>query len=377
MSGTSLDGIEAVLVNIDESENQVLKMDLLAWESIIYPEELKARLIRLLPPNRGSIEELAYMNFYLGQKYAEAALKVIEKAHLSTAEVDLIGSHGQTICNLPKGGDEFSPHSRLQIGDISVIAVRTGITTVGDFRAADVAAGGEGAPLIPYFDYHMFRSPNKNRVILNIGGISNVTYLPAKAGLEDIRGFDTGPGNMLLDGLMRLLSKGRESFDRDGRAAAQGRPYPELLRKMMSHPFIHKAPPKSTGREEFGEGFLKEIMKESRNYNLSGDDLIATATAFTAEAIAYNCRRFLGPIDEMIISGGGAFNKTLLAMIKERLAGVRVTTTEEYGIPIKAKEAMGFALLAYQAFHRRPNNVPSVTGAKYPVIMGKIAWGRR
>lgn len=376
MSGTSLDSIDAALVNIEDNGNQV-KMDLLALESIPYSEELKDKLNRLLPPNRGSVEELAYMHFYLGKKLAEAAFQVIEKAHLSPSEVSLIGSHGQTICNLPQGEGEFSPHSRLQIGDISVIAVQTGITTVGDFRPADVAAGGEGAPLIPYFDYHAFRSTSKNRVIVNIGGIANVTYLPAGARLDDVRGFDTGPGNMIIDAVVRLVDENGEGFDRDGRLASQGVPCDPLLKRLMAHPFIGKNPPKSAGREEFGEKFLKQVIEESRNYNLSHSDLIATVTAFTAEAIAYNCKRFLGPIDEVIVGGGGAFNKTLLAMIRERFPHAKVTTTDEYGIPAKAREAMGFALLAYQAFHGRPNNVPSVTGANRPVVMGKIAWGNR
>jgi anhydro-N-acetylmuramic acid kinase len=375
MSGTSLDGIDAALVKISERDDQV-NIKLLGFESIPYPQELKQRLKHLLPPNPGSVKGLARMHFYLGQKLAEAALGVIEKAHLSPSEIDLIGSHGQTICNLPMGKNEFSPHSRLQIGDVSVIAVKTGITTVGDFRPADVAAGGEGAPLIPYFDYYAFHSPNKSRVILNIGGIANVTYIPAGAGLEGVKGFDTGPGNMLLDGLVSALTDGREVFDQDGHFAGKGIPCIALLKELMSSRFIHKHPPKSAGREEFGDNFLKELINKASVYRLSAEDLIATTTAFTAEAIAYNCKHFLGPVAELIVGGGGAFNKTLLAMLQKHFLGARVTTTEEYGIPIKAKEAMGFALLAYQAFHRRYNNVPSVTGAKHPVVMGKITWGR-
>lgn len=375
MSGTSLDGIDAALVEIGERDGS-LDVSLRGFSSSSFDDGTKMRIRQLLPPNEGSVSELAYLHFYLGELLAKAVKQVVKESRVRLADVSIIGSHGLTIRNLQEAGDYF-PHSRLQIGDISVVAVRTGITTVGDLRPADVAAGGEGAPLIPYFDYHVFKSSESNRIILNIGGIANITYIPARAKLEDVQGFDTGPGNMLLDGLMRLLTKDRESFDRNGLWAARGRPQQELLQRLMTHSFIHKNPPKSAGREEFGEGFLEEIVKESRSYNLSSDDLIATVTAFTAEAIAYNCRHFLGPVDEVIVGGGGAFNKTLLAMIKERLTEARVTTTEEYGIPIKAKEAMGFALLAYQAFHRRPNNVPSVTGAKYPVIMGKVAWGKR
>lgn len=344
-------------------------------ETYPYSPELKRQLIAL--GESGTTRELCSMNFYLGELFAEAALKVIEKAGRFREEIGLIGSHGQTICHLPQGleGFRFSVPSTLQIGEIDVIAERTGITTIGDFRPKDIAAGGEGAPLIPYADYYLFYSLHKHRVILNIGGIANVTYIPARASLNEIIAFDTGPGNMVIDGVLRRLTGDESAYDKNGEIAAKGRVNQRLLQELMHHPFISRCPPKSTGREEFGEGFLAQLMERARSLRLSDEDLVTSVTAFTAGAIAENCQRFLGRIDEVIVSGGGAHNRTLLRMLEERLKGVYVTTTQAYGIPVEAKEAIGFAILAYQAFHHRANNVPSATGAKHPVILGKISWG--
>ncbi len=380
MSGTSMDGITAVLVEIRELEPREgaepkLIAKLIELETYPYPSELKRHLLTLR--ESGRVEELCCMDFYLGELFAQAALKVMEKAGRSREEIDLIGSHGQTICHLSQGleGFEFSAPSTLQIGEIDVIAERTKITTVGDFRPKDLAAGGEGAPLIPYADYHLFHDPERHRAILNIGGIANITYLPAGAGLNEIIAFDTGPGNMIIDGVLRRLTGDEQAYDRNGEMAAKGRVNQRLLQELLQHPFISRRPPKSTGREEFGEEFLNWLMERARPLRLRNEDLVATVTAFTAEAIAENCRRFLGGIDELIVGGGGAYNRTLLRMLEERLKGVYVTTTQAYGIPVEAKEAMGFAILAYQAFHRRANNVPSATGAKHPVVLGKISWG--
>lgn len=375
MSGTSLDGVDAVLVEITEVNGE-FKIQFLDMLSRRYPRALKEKLLKILPPHEGSVKDLAYLHYSLAEEYAAAVLSLLEKVGLSPAQVDLIGSHGQTVCNLYPGEDEFSPRARLQLGDISVIAVRTGITTVGDFRPADVAAGGDGGPLIPYFDFYIFRSPEKHRVVLNIGGIANVTYIPAGASLEEVRGFDTGPGNMVIDALVQRVTEYQYAYDRDGEFATKGRVCEPLLRELLEHPFIKKQPPKSAGREEFGAHFSEYLLQQAKTLGLSPFDLITTATAFTAEAIIANCRWFLGPIDEVIVGGGGAHNKSLMSFLQEGFKPVPVRTTEDYGIPIKAREAMGIAFLAYQAFHRRPNNVPSVTGAKFPVVMGKIAWGK-
>lgn len=374
MSGTSLDGVDAVLVEITEAKGEI-RMQFLDSVSRQYPPAFKEKLLRILPPNEGSVKELAYLHYLLAEEYAAAVLSLLEKVKLSPNQVDLIGCHGQTVCNLPQGKDGFSPRARLQLGDISVIAIRTGIATVGDFRPADVAAGGDGGPLTPYFDFHAFRSFQRHRVILNIGGIANVTYIPAGAGLEEVRGFDTGPGNMLIDALVQQGTGGQQAYDRDGELAARGKVHKTLLEELLRHPFVKKAPPKSAGREEFGSHFAEDLLRRAEALGLSPPDLIATVTAFTAEAIIANCQRFLGPIDEVIVGGGGAYNRTLMTLLQEGFKPVPVRTTEEYGVPIKSREAMGMALLAYQAFHRRPNNVPGVTGARCPVVMGKIAWG--
>ncbi|MGQ9478288.1 MAG: anhydro-N-acetylmuramic acid kinase [Candidatus Bipolaricaulia bacterium] len=380
MSGTSMDGITAALVEIEEKKlgegvEPELMTKLIELETYPYPPELKRQLLILR--ESGTVEELCCMDFYLGELFAQAALKVMEKAGKSSEEIDLIGSHGQTICHHPQGleGFEFSAPSTLQLGEIDVIAERTGITTIGDFRPKDLAAGGEGAPLIPYADYHLFHDPEKHRAILNIGGIANITYLPAGAKLNEIIAFDTGPGNMVIDGVLRRLTGDEQAYDKNGEIAAKGRVNQRLLQELMDYPFINRRPPKSTGREEFGEGFLDRLMKRAHSLRLSDEDLVATVTAFTTEAIAENCRRFLGRIDELIVGGGGAYNRTLLQMLEERFKGVYVATTQAYGIPVEAKEALGFALLAYQASHHRANNVPSATGAKHPVVLGKISWG--
>ncbi len=380
MSGTSMDGITAALVDIrDLSEGGgKLKVELVAHETVPFSNELRERLITLSAG--GSIPELCVMNFYLGELFADAALRVIEKSGRHRREVQLIGSHGQTVCHLPRGLDaagKFSRPSTLQIGEIDVIAERTGITTVGDFRPRDMAAGGEGAPLIPYVDYVLFANPERSRVLLNIGGIANVTYLPAGVNLNGVKAFDTGPGNMVIDRIVQEVSGGKKRFDVDGTIAARGEIDQKLLRELMEHPFIHREPPKSTGREEFGESFAIRLFKEARRRGLGPEDLVATVTAFTVESIVENCRRFLGPFEELIVSGGGACNLTIMRWLAERLPGVKVTTTEEYGIPIQAKEAVGFAILAYQALKKRPNNIPAATGAKRPVVMGKVAWGRK
>lgn len=375
MSGTSLDGVDAVLVEITEVNGE-LKIRFLDMLSRRYPRALKEKLLRILPPNEGSVKNLAHLHYCLAEEYAAVVLSLLEKVGLSPAQVDLIGSHGQTVCNLYPGEDEFSPRARLQLGDISVIAIRTGITTVGDFRPADVAVGGDGGPLIPYFDFHTFRSLERHRVVLNIGGIANVTYIPAGAGLEEVRGFDTGPGNMLTDALVQRVTGRQQAYDRDGALAARGKVHKGLLEELLGHPFVKREPPKSAGREEFGSHFAEDLLRRAEALGLSPPDLIATVTAFTAEAIIANCQWFLGPIDEVIVGGGGAYNRTLMTLLQEGFKTVPVRTTEEYGVPIKAREAMGMALLAYQAFHRRPNNVPGVTGARCPVVMGKIAWGK-
>jgi len=372
MSGTSADGIDAALVDIKMESD--LQMELIAFEHTPYPEKLRRELQGIMSPGQGTIDELAYLHYFLGQKFGEAALRVIEGSGLERSQVELVCSHGHTVRNLPPREGYFPSRCRMQLGEIAVIAEITGITTVGDFRPAEVAAGGEGAPLISNFDYHMFTSPESSRIVLNIGGISNVTYLPAGASLEDVRAFDVGPGNMIIDEVVWRLTDGAQSFDQDGQMAAAGVTHAGLLAELMDHPFIKHSPPKSAGREEFGQQFVDQVMARSEALGVAGQDLVATVTEFTAEAIALNCRTHFQRIDELIAGGGGAYNRTLMGMLQSKLGGAKVSTTEDYGVPIDAKEAMGFAFLGYQTLHRRPNNVPKATGARHPVIMGKVAW---
>jgi len=380
MSGTSLDGITAALVDIEEERSSLtslprLRVKLLASETFAFPDGVKDELLHL--SEAGAVPQLCSMNCFLGGIFAQAVLDIIAKAGCDRSEIDLIGSHGQTICHAPhgSGGSAFPRPFTLQIGEIDVIAAQTGITTVGDFRPKDIAVGGEGAPLIPYADYHLFAHHAIDRVLLNIGGIANVTHIPAGAALDRVVAFDTGPGNMLIDGFMHRISNGELSYDRDGELAAGGTIDASILERLLEHPFVMKRPPKSTGREEFGGRFLREVIAQARVRRLTDEDLLATLTAFTVESITVNCRSFLGAFAELIVSGGGALNKTIMRGLAERLAGIRVTTTQEYGLPVEAKEAVGFAILAYQTLRRRPNNVPTATGAGRPVVMGKISWG--
>lgn len=374
MSGTSLDGVDAAVVDITEEDGRI-KMDLAGLVSMPYSKVFVERLRQVLPPNDGTVADLARLHYYLGEQYAVAVKQAMEVTGFLPEQVGLIGCHGQTVCNVPPGEDEFSPHARLQIGDTSVIAVRTGIPTVGDFRPAEVAAGGEGAPLISYFDYHAFRSDKHNRVVLNMGGIANVTYLPKNAGLEDVRGFDTGPGNMLLDRLVQMMSGGELQFDTDGEWAARGTVHAGLLEELLQHPFVVRCPPKSAGREEYGAQFAQGVLSQARQSGISDEDLLATCAAFTAEAVVSNCRQFLGSVDELIVGGGGAHNRLLLRLLEDGFAPAAVVTTDQFGVPSKAREAMGIALLAYQSFRQRANNVPGVTGAQRSVVMGKLSWG--
>jgi anhydro-N-acetylmuramic acid kinase len=281
--------------------------------------------------------------------------------------------------------------STLQIGEPSVIAQRTGITTVADFRPRDMAAGGEGAPLVPYADYILFNDRRLIRAVQNIGGIANVTFLPACSDAvrrssqctyahttdKDVLAFDTGPGNMVIDGVMRLITRGRRHYDRDGATAAKGTVHEPLLREMLRHPFLRRRPPKSTGREQFGQQYCEWLYSKARKEGLMPEDAVATATAFTASTIASAYRKFLPAMpDEMILCGGGAHNATLVRMLQSGLEGVRIRSTDEFGIDVDAKEAVSFAILAYATIRGVPNNLPRVTGASEPVVMGKIVPGR-
>lgn len=364
ISGTSMDGITAALADISGEEE--LKVDLLQYKTTPYSDELKDLLMALT--ESGDVESLCRANFKVGEQFSKAAKKIIDS---SGKKPELIGSHGQTVCHLPPSNGREETYT-LQIGEPDIIAERTGITTIADFRIRDIAAGGEGAPLIPYVDFKLFKSDSLNRASINLGGIANVTYLPAGGTLDDIIAFDTGPANMILDQLVRDLTNGEREFDQGGKMAGSGKVQEDLLSWLMDHPFIEKPPPKTTGRKDFGKKFSRRVLRKSRELELTDEDLLATVTAFTAESLKYNIEEYFGPIDELIIAGGGAKNHTLVNELEDR-TGLEIKTSGDFGVPPEAKEAIGFAILAYETHHGRPSNIPGATGARKFVRLGKIS----
>jgi anhydro-N-acetylmuramic acid kinase len=376
MSGTSGDGVDAALVDI-RGAGLALTVTPLAFVPTPYSTALQQRILRLCAG--GSVAEVCHLNAVLGLWFAKAALRVIKKAGLRPEQVALIGSHGQTVQHLPQGIREpglGTVRSTLQIAEPAAIAERTGITTVADFRPRDIAAGGQGAPLTPYVHYLLFRHRTKSRLIVNLGGIGNVTHLPAGGSLASVRAFDTGPGNMLSDGLVQRLTGGRQTMDRDGRLAAQGTVDAGLLASLLAHPFFKQPPPKSTGREAFGAPFVTRLLAAMRRRRLHVHDALATCSLFTAVTVS-SARRWLEPsLDEVIVAGGGARNRTLMGDLTAAFDPIPVRTLEEIGWDSKAFEAVAFAVLAYQTMQGEPANVPSVTGAAHPVLLGTIVPGR-
>jgi len=370
MSGTSADGVDAALVEI---EGCGLNTDFRLVEFIAYPfpADIRERVFQLFQPASCTVEDVCEMNFVLGNIFAQAALAVIKAAELEASEVDLIGSHGQTICHLP----DKPVRSTLQIAEPSAIAYQTGIVTVGDFRVADVAAGGQGAPLVPYVDFLLLRDDEISRAVQNIGGIGNVTVLPAGGSMEDILAFDTGPGNMMIDETVKLITDGKKSYDDDGQMASKGNPDRHLLQKLLLHPFISRQPPKTTGREEFGVHFVRELADEAGMMGINDADLLATVTAYTTESIYRNYELFILPkyhISEILISGGGLRNSTLMEFLRQRFYPIVVKSVEDLGLMSDAKEAIAFAILANETIHGNPGNVPGATGASCSVVLGKI-----
>lgn len=372
MSGTSADGTDAALVRLEGAPPR-LQWELLAHLHRPHPPALRQAIFQAFDPRTSNAAHLCALNFSLGETFAAAALEVIQMAGFAPHQVDLIGSHGQTIWHIPPEPEQ--PGSTLQLGEAAVIAERTGIPVISNFRVRDMAAGGQGAPLVPYADWLLLSHPEKIRVAQNIGGIANLTFLPAQSSdaPEGVFAFDTGPGNMLLDDAMRRVTNGEQHYDADGNLAAQGRVEQELLEWLLADPYFFMPPPKSTGRERFGTQFGERVWQQAQQRRLSSADLLATLTAFTAESIAQAYRKFLPSYPhEVILSGGGARNRTLRQMLAERLAPSRLFLSEEMGIPIEAKEALAFAVLAYETWHRRPANLPAVTGARHSVLLGHL-----
>lgn len=378
MSGTSADGIDVALARLSGSPPH-LNARLIGHTSSRFPPALRKEILRVAEQNPITAGVLSQLNFRLGEVFAEAAIAACRHFRVSLRRIALIGSHGQTIFHQGKPAPYFGrpTASTLQIGEPSVIAARTGITTVGDFRPADIALGGQGAPLVPYADYLLYRHEKLGRVSLNLGGIANVTIIPASAKPEQILAFDTGPANILIDALVAHFSRGRQRYDKAARLAQSGRSIPALLDELMRDPYLRLAPPKSTGREYYGQAYVKKMLALGRRHRAKPNDLIRAATIFTPLSVVDALNRFVlrkTKIHQLIVSGGGAYNPLILAQLAAALSDVEILTSSRLGILEDAKEAFAFVLLAYEAFHQRAGNFPSATGASRPAILGKISY---
>ena len=375
MSGTSVDGVDAAVVEI-RGHGLETQVELLAFHSHAFEAEARDRIFDLFQPETSRVDEICQMNFLIGEVFADAAVAAIRETGLDAGEIDLIGSHGQTIYHLPpQAGAEYVP-STLQIGEPAVIAHRTGIPTIANFRVADLAAGGQGAPLVPYVDFLLFRQPDRTVALQNIGGISNVTLIPRGAAGSDVLASDTGPGNMIIDSVMASLTEREQRYDNAGKFAAQGKVCESLLGEWLQHPFIDAHPPKTTGREAFGRQFAHQALKQAETQQLGHADLVATLTAFTAQTIYDYYHRFLFPhhsVDEIYISGGGVHNLTLMAHLKTRFQPIPLLPIDSIGFSSDAKEAIAFAVLANEAVQGHPTNLPNVTGASQPMVLGTFS----
>ena len=371
MSGTSADSIDAACVRFEGTPPR-LDWELLSFVTLPMTAELRQEIFAAFRPETGTVDKLCQLNFTLGEWFAKASLEAVKAANLTPAQVDFIGSHGQTVWHIPPNSGEGVP-STLQLGNPAVIAERTGITVVSDFRSRDMAAGGQGAPLVPFVDNLLLSHPTLSRDVQNIGGIGNVTWLPA-GGAGEAFGFDTGPGNMLLDRAAEVLTQGQMHCDMDGKMAFAGNVQENFLQKWMSEePYFTRKPPKSTGRELFGVQRCDVYLKEMAG--LSREDILATLTAFTARSTAEAYKNFLPALpDEVLLCGGGARNPAIAAMLQKELPTSRIGRTEDAGLPGDSKEAVAFAVLGYETMNRRPGNLPAATGAKGPVVLGSITY---
>ncbi len=376
MSGTSADGVDAALCRIFGHGTDT-RVEQRAFVSIPYSEQVRGEILRLAGGEPASAADFCRISFLLGELFAEAAQAVCRAGGADPREIDLIGSHGQTFWHQPAEEEYLGRRIRstLQLGESAVLAERFSCPVVSDFRVRDVAAGGLGAPLVPYSEFLIYRSTTECVALQNIGGIANITCLPPDCGMDEVLAFDTGPGNMLIDAAVSRLTDGALRFDECGAMAAAGRVQEALLSRLMEDPYLYRKPPKTTGREYYGTQFADRIFAWARELAVTRrEDLVATVTAYTARTIAYSVRHYL-PLqpERLVIGGGGSRNRTLLALLAEALPACRVVTNEELGFDSDAKEAVAFAVLANEALFSGCNNVPSVTGAGHPVVMGKIS----
>jgi anhydro-N-acetylmuramic acid kinase len=382
MSGTSADGIDVALAQVSGAPLSI-SAKLERHHHAEFPARLREDILRLANGAPTSTQELSRLNFVLGEEFARAALAACRQWRIPLVKIDLIGSHGQTIFHQGVASRDHGTRriaSTLQIGEPSIIAERTGVTTIADFRPADMAAGGQGAPLVPFVDYLLYRHAKRGRAALNIGGIANVTVIPAGARPQDVFAFDTGPGNMIVDALVESFTRGRQRYDRHARMALRGQMIPTLLNKMMREPYLRKAPPKTAGREQFGRAYAETIIAWGKRHRARPEDLVRTATLFTSLSIVESFRRFISPrarVDELIVAGGGARNPLMIAQLAAALPGIDMIPADRLGVRAEAKEAFAFAVLAYEAYHGRANNLPSATGARHAAVLGKLVHGWR
>lgn len=371
MSGTSCDGINCALVRISGSGSS-LRAKEAAFHTEAYDESVRNRLLSLAKGNEGGSHELTLMAFLLGDLFTEACLRLCDEAKVDRHAIDLIGSHGHTLYHLPEPEVYLGRPIRgtMQLGDVSRLAETFSCPVVSDFRVRDFAAGGMGAPLVPYTEYLLYRSETKTVALQNIGGIGNITILPKGCRPEDVIAFDTGPGNMVIDALVSHYSGGKLRYDDGGSMAAKGKTVPELERFFLSDPYLYQPAPKSTGRERYGEAFIKEILRIADSYGISAEDVVCTATWYTAEAIRRSMEgRNVG---SLVVGGGGSHNSTLLSMLREMLPQTRIMTGEEAGYNSDSKEAVAFAILANECVCGQANSLPSATGGSHPVVLGKM-----
>ena len=387
MSGTSADAIDVAVVEIT-GQGWKMRVRLRGFHSVPYAPEVRRKILAVAGGSKVSAGEISQLNFLLGELFAEACKTACRSAGIPLGSLGLVGSHGQTIYHQNRSESlcGFPIRSTFQIAEGTVITERTDIPTVTDFRPADIAAGGQGAPLVPFFDYLMFRHPRRGRVVLNIGGIANLTAIPAGGKPEDVIAFDTGPGNMLLDALATQATRGKIFYDRNGKFARQGRVNEVLLRRILRQKYFHAPPPKTAGREQFGAAYLEKYFLPAFARSEQGmRDALATATALTAESIRRAVRDFVLPkfaVQECVVSGGGSKNHFLMEQLSRMLSeessrGIKVLVSDALGIPSDAKEAMAFAVLAYQTYHRQPSNLCAATGAHHPAILGKAVFAAR
>ncbi len=369
MSGTSLDGVDAALVEI-HGTNTDTTVQLMEFATLPLGTEIVKKIKEVLSIETSSVDKICSLNVELGYVFSETVKAVCKKADFPLEQVDFIASHGQTIYHLPVPG-EHQAASTLQIGESAVISEETKTMVVSDFRTRDMAVKGQGAPIVPYSEFVLYRDTERTRLLQNIGGIGNVTVIPAGAQMEDVLAFDTGPGNMIIDELCQHFYQ--KAYDEGGEYAAKGKVNQGLLSEMMAHPYIERSYPKTTGREDFGVEYTAALIEGWQDV-VTPNDFIATATQFTAQSIATNVAPFIDDQSDLIIAGGGSYNAVLVQMVKEQLPTARVLIQEEVGFSSEAKEAIAMTVLANQTIHHLPSNVPSATGATKPVILGKITY---